>query len=325
MSTKKTKIKCYDCSDVFYNLEDLYLHIEEEHADMIPSGFSVQRYYYMRRTGKTCGNCVICKKPTTWNENTNKYNRFCNNPRCKNVYREEFKKRMIGKHGKIHLLNDPSVQRKMLANRSISGIYKWSDGKNKSYTGSYEKKALEYEDVVLNMSSDDVMTPSPHNYFYEYEGSKHFYIPDQYIVSLNAEIEIKDGGDNPNKHPKIQSVDKVKEKLKDDVMKSQKAVNYLKLTNNNMSLLLKFIDTIKQISLSDNPNKRVIMIEDEIIIKDSTTRIVAESYDPEYELSEADKILVEHLRRRIMREPDNMDIVSKVDKDLLEDMIKEGL
>ena len=46
----------------------------------------------------------------------------------------------------------------------------------------------------MNFDSDDVMTPSPHTYYYEYGGEKKFYIPDVYIPSLNLEIEIKQGG-----------------------------------------------------------------------------------------------------------------------------------
>lgn len=66
----------------------------------------------------------------------------------------------------------------------------------------------------MEFDSDDIFAPSPHTYYYEYEGTKHFYIPDFFIGSLNLEVEIKDGGDNPNNHHKIQAVDKVKEEKK---------------------------------------------------------------------------------------------------------------
>ena len=45
---------------------------------------------------------------------------------------------MVGKYGKTTLLNDPEQQKKMLANRHISGEYEWTDGNIKTYTGSYE-------------------------------------------------------------------------------------------------------------------------------------------------------------------------------------------
>jgi len=48
-----------------------------------------------------------------------------------------FKKRMIGKYGKPYLTNDPEQQKKMLANRKISGVYQWSDGSGAlPYTGT---------------------------------------------------------------------------------------------------------------------------------------------------------------------------------------------
>ena len=45
------------------------------------------------------------------------------------MYREQFKKRMIDKYGRVHLLNDPEQQRKMLQNRKISGYVEFKDGK----------------------------------------------------------------------------------------------------------------------------------------------------------------------------------------------------
>ena len=92
---------------------------------------------------------------------------------------------MIGKYGKVTLLNDPAQQKIMLSHRSISGYYVWRDYKHKSsYTGSYEKAFLEFLDLDLNFDPEDVMSPSPHTYYYEYEGKKHFYIPDFFIPSL---------------------------------------------------------------------------------------------------------------------------------------------
>ena len=130
--------KCKICGKKYNELSCLYNHIESKHADMIPQDMTVQQFYYYMKTGKRNGNCVMCKQPTSWNMNTNKYNRFCGNPRCKEEYVKIMKSRMIAKYGKAHLLNDPNKQREMLANRSISGTYEWSDGKHTTtYTGSY--------------------------------------------------------------------------------------------------------------------------------------------------------------------------------------------
>ena len=58
---------------------------------MIPEDMTPWQFVYYLRTGKKNGNCVMCKKPTTWNEKTHKYNRFCNDPKCKEKYKEIIK------------------------------------------------------------------------------------------------------------------------------------------------------------------------------------------------------------------------------------------
>jgi uncharacterized C2H2 Zn-finger protein len=234
-------IKCPICNDKFNEVEDLYGHLEKEHEESLPKDQSAAQYYYFLKTGKEHGNCVVCKMPTKWNESTNKYARFCEMASCKEKYKEEFKNRMIGKYGRVHLLNDPDQQRKMLANRSISGKYEWSDNREVPYTGTYELDFLQFLDVFMHFDSEDIMAPSPHTYYYIYEGEEKFYIPDVFIASLNLEIEIKDGGDNPNTHHKIQAVDKVKEKLKDNVMKSQKEFSYIKVVNKNYDSFFDFM------------------------------------------------------------------------------------
>ena len=235
------QIKCPACGEKFTKLDGLHDHIEEEHSELIPEGYTAQRFIYYNKTGKTHGSCVICKKDTEWNETTGKYKRFCNNPKCKEEYREIFKQRMTGKYGKTTLLNEPEQQKKMLAHRHISGEYKWTDGTFKTYTGSYELDFLRFLDLFMNMDSDDVITPSPHTYYYIYEGEKKFYIPDVYIPSLNLEIEIKDGGNNPNMHGKIQAVDKVKEKLKDEVLNTTKDIDYIKIVNKEYDTFFEYL------------------------------------------------------------------------------------
>lgn len=237
--------KCHICEKKYVSLDGLLDHYEDAHSDNIPKGWTVDRFYYYGKTGKAHGTCVICGQETGWNTSTSKYFRLCKRHECKEKYVEEFKKRMINKHGTASLLNDPDHQRKMLANRKISGQYEWSDGKLISYTGSYEKDFLQFLDVLLNFESEDILSPSPHTYYYEYEGEKKFYIPDFYIISLNLEIEIKDGGDNPNNHHKIQDVDKVKEQLKDKVMTEQGKFNYVKITNKEYAPFFEILQKLK--------------------------------------------------------------------------------
>lgn len=240
------KIGCPLCEENFTSPEGLFEHVEEEHRDEIPEDFTADQYVYFVRTGRDHGNCVVCKGATNWNPKTHKYARFCSKKSCKEKYINTFKSRMISKYGKTTLLNDPTQQKKMLAHRKISGEYKWSDGTKKVYTGSYELDFLKFLDVFMGYDSSDVMTPSPHTYYYIYEGEKKFYIPDAYIPSLNLEIEIKDGGDNPNKHHKIVSVDKEKERLKDEVMYSLKDRRYIKIVNKNYDGFFKFLQDEKE-------------------------------------------------------------------------------
>lgn len=257
--SRKRRIYCNFCDFFCYSAEDLVSHIEQEHDEMIPEDMTPWQFAYMMRTGKTHGNCIICKGKTTWNEKIHKYNRLCEKPKCKDTYVEMFRNRMVGKYGKTTLLNDPEHQKKMLSNRKISGEYLWRDHVHKTqYTGSYEKSFLEFLDVVMNFDPEDVISPSPHTYYYEYEGNKHFYIPDFFIMSLGLEIEIKDGGDNPNMHGKIQAVDKVKEKLKDDVM-SHNEYNYLKITNKDNSKFLDYLGLWREQSLEKKPEKIIML------------------------------------------------------------------
>ncbi len=254
-------IKCPICQMKYSELEKLLLHLDSEHGNQIPENWSTSQFYYSLRTGKTHGSCVICKGDTEWNESTNKYHRFCKNPKCKETYTNEFKKRMIGKYGKVSLLNDPEQQKKMLQNRKISGKYKFTDGGEVNYTGSYEQDFLRVLDVMFGFNSSDIMSPSPHTYHYLHEGRERFYIPDFFIPSLGVEIEIKDGGDNPNRHHKIQDVDKVKEQLKDNVMTSQKNFHYVKITNKDYTTWFKFLLELKERAIQGEKEiKPVFMI-----------------------------------------------------------------
>lgn len=239
--------KCPNCNDKFEQLPDLLNHIEEDHSDSIPKDQTSEQYYYMMRTGKTHGNCIVCKRPTKWKEATGKYHRFCGRVTCNETYRKTFQDRMIGTYGKVTLLKDPSHQKKMLANRSISGRYKWSDGKEFVYTGSYELDFLKFLDLFMGFDSDDVMAPSPHTYYYKYNGEEKFYMPDFFIPSLNLEIEVKDSAiNNPNTHHKIQAVDKVKEKLKDGVLLSQKQFSYIKVLGKEYDNFFDILMTMKK-------------------------------------------------------------------------------
>lgn len=249
----KKKARCKICGRVFIDKAHLVDHIDRSHKDQIPGGWSAARYECYLRTGKVEGKCIYCGKPTGFNEKTGKYFRLCKDPKCRKAASDAADRNMIGKFGKTSLLDDPDQQRKMVYARKNSGTYAFVDPEDPKkkyevmYDSSYGKDFLEMLDNFLMFSGQDIIGPSPHTYYYEYEGKKHFYIPDFYIPSLNLEIEIKDGGANPNTHPKIQAVDKVKEKLKDELMDSLKnQVSYIKVVNKEYGPFYALLSELKE-------------------------------------------------------------------------------
>lgn len=192
-------------------------HYEEKHKDLLPEDMNGFRYFYYLLTKKERGACVICKNPTDFNETTMKYSRFCNNPKCKETYKKERDERMIRKYGKVCILDNPEVQKKMQQNRKIAGTYKWSDGSIEiGYLSSYELHFLKYLDIELKWPSSDIMGPSPNIYNYEYKGKSHFYMPDFFIPSKMLEIEIK----SSIRMERQNQESREKEEIKDELMKS---------------------------------------------------------------------------------------------------------
>lgn len=210
------------------------------HKKEIPSGVPSDQYFYdLEHQGKS-GKCTECGKETPWNPKTHKYARLCGRKECAEKVRETFRKRMMMKYNTDNIADRPEHQRKMLAGRKISGVYKWQDGTETDYVGTYEQDFLHICESMLNMNGEDIQGPSPNTYEYEYEGKKHFYIPDFFIPDMNLEVEVKDGGDNPNMHHKIQEVDKVKENLKDKVMKKQSDHHYIKVSGKDYQRFIAF-------------------------------------------------------------------------------------
>lgn len=242
------KFQCPFCTNVYRATDKqkvpaakiaLYDHMEKEHHELL-NGLSPAQVYFNFKYKKTHGTCVMCGKETKWCEASERYERLCSEA-CKAAYRKQFLERMKRK-GKDKQMEDPEHQKKMLANRKISGKYKWRDGKTVTpYVGSYEREFLEFLDIAMQINPTDVVGPAPQIFYYTYENKQHFYIPDFYITSLNLLIEIKDGGSNPNKHPKIQKVDKAKERLKDLEVAKYKEFDYIKVTDKDYSIFVNYL------------------------------------------------------------------------------------
>lgn len=229
--------KCPFCSKKYINKNSLYEHMDNIHNEQL-NGLTPAHFYFNYRNHKTEGKCIICKGPTKFNEETERYDRLCSE-KCKEKYIKMFKERMIKKYGKDNLLNDPEMQKKMLASRKISGTYIWTDKTKYTYTGSYEKDMLQYLDKILNFESKDVISPAPQIFKYEYEGKEHFYMPDIYITSLNLIIEVK----GTNNH--YQKRDINIQKIKKETVEKEKKYNYIIVFDKKYDELLKLIEKIK--------------------------------------------------------------------------------
>ena len=240
--------RTYKCPFCDKRLEraKLITHIDKKHEEMLPEGYDGCRYVYDTINNITdgAGKCRICGSPTDWNGS--RYNVLCNNPKCKEKMRENYKKNMLRVRGTYNILNDPEQQKIMLANRKISGRYKHSDGGIIQYTGSYEKAFLEFIDNFLQIPSVDIISPGP-TMEYMYNGSKHIYIPDFYILSINCIIEIKDGGENiNNKQSDSMKASREKTLEKERIITNQGIYNYIRLTNNQFEQLIDLFMTMKE-------------------------------------------------------------------------------
>ena len=236
------KYQCPYCEKRLPRME-LIDHVARKHEELIPENYSASRVVYESINKTDHGTCMICKKPVyEWNEKTSRYNNLCNNPHCREEVRRIALERHIKTYNAPTLLNNPEHQEKMLANRHISGRYKYSDGTIFTYTGKYEKSALEFMDKVMNISSKDIQMPGP-ILEYEYNGEKHSWITDIYYIPANLIIEVKDGGNNPNNRnmPEYRGKQKAKEVMITELGK----FNYLRLTNNYFSQLLEALAEIK--------------------------------------------------------------------------------
>lgn len=244
-------MKNYACPycNASYHRNDLVKHIDKNHQDELPLNYTAYRLVYDIVNNKDGhGNCTVCGKPTKWNEKRQKYERLCGNPKCYEAIKKTYRERMMKIYNKPHLLDDPEQQEKMLANRKISGKYKWSDGKVFTYTGKYEKNLMEFLDKALEYKSDEVLAPGP-VLEYEYKGKKKHWITDFLLLPYNLIIEVKDGGKNPNNRKMVDY--RAKQEAKEKMITNLGTYNYLRLTDNDFSQLLSILAELKMNTLED--------------------------------------------------------------------------
>lgn len=251
-STKsKKRYKCPYCN-IRDTKDNLLIHIEEDHSELIPQGYTPARVLFNSINHKEKGTCVCgCGRETKWNEDLCRYERLTDDPKCKQRYIDMVNSRKTKKYGDWNLAKDPAFQEKMLAGRRISGTYKFK-GVPIEYTGSYEKKVLEFLDKVMNFKAKDIMTPGP-VITYTFEDKEHFYISDLYIIPYNLIVEIKDGGDNPNNR-EMHSY-RAKQIAKEDQIIKDKEFNYVRVTNNQFGQLLAVLAELKLQLVDDSYSK----------------------------------------------------------------------
>lgn len=270
------KYKCPFCETKLPR-NALITHISKYHKELIPENRTAAQLVFNVINKKDHGSCVVCGKETEWDENVYRYKRYCSK-RCKDILAKKAKENMIKVYGKSTLLNEPEQQEKMLAHRGISGTYNFQ-GKNITYTGSYEKELLIFLDKVLHLNPDDIVMPGP---IIEYmnKGTKRFWITDCYYEPFNLVIEVKDGGDNPNNREMTDYRNKQLDK-EAAIVKLGK-YNYIRLTNNNMTQLLEVFIKIK-LSMEDedfqNGKYKIIKVNESTDIKFITESFKEEKYD----------------------------------------------
>ena len=263
MATER-RIACPLCRRKDFK-DKLIRHIEKDHEDII-GDISAEQFLY-DKTHPGSGKCIVCGNKTDWNEKTGKYHRLCSNPKCKEELRAKFKKNMIRVHGKVSLLDDAAHQAKMLAHRSISGTYVYSDGTKFTYTGSYEHKAIEFMDKVLHCNSKDIIMPGPVIDYTDQYGNSRQWITDIYYVPYNLIIEVKDGGDNPNNRQMDEY--RAKQVSKEAELIKLGEYNYLRLTDNKFVQLMEVLALLKDQEINDpTTTNKVIRINESAVYDD---------------------------------------------------------
>lgn len=248
---KKFKCPYFDRCGCRLDRHKLVDHVNKYHNDLIPEGYTASRIVFNSINKKEHGTCTICGKESPWNESKCRYERLCGNPKCTEKYIEVAADRLYKRRGctKEDLLNDPEFQNRMLANRSISGTYKFQNGKVMNYVGSYEKAFLEFMDHFFNVNPDDLIQPGP-VVMYTFKGEQKKWITDFYYEPFNLVFDIKDGGNNPNNREMTEY--REKQKAKESAIEKDGEYNYIRLTNNDFEQLILIMLEIKM-SMMENP------------------------------------------------------------------------
>lgn len=243
-STTKKRYKCPYC-DIHDTKDNLIVHVNDIHNDLLPEDYTAARVVFNYIYKKNEGRCTECGKETKWNEDRCRYDRQCSD-RCRKIYSDKMHSHIMNVYGIWNLCSDPEHLKKMLENRKISGTYKFINSVGvRSYTGSYEKKCLQFMDSI-NIPAYDIITPGPIiEYPYTDNGEEKIltYITDIYYAPYNLIIECKDGGSNPNNR-EMKSY-REKQIAKEAQLRKIQKYNYIRLTDNQFDQLLYILSLLK--------------------------------------------------------------------------------
>ena len=287
------KFKCKYC-DFRGNREALVSHIENKHPEFVNEDYPASRIVYNYLNNVDTGHCIICGKPTEWNDKTWKYKRHCGSKACKEAIKNTYRQRAIAARGKYVFTDDPKHVEKMLAARKISGTYICRDGSKKTYTGSYERKAIEFMDKVLELDPEDIMMPGP-IIKYEYNGEQHDWITDIYFIPYNLIIEVKDGGDNPNRREMPEY--RAKQEAKEKAIIEGKKFNYLRLTNNNFEQLLQMFTALRLAMLNDEKEAHETIVKINESLNSRYTYLNTPTKSRRILVAETDPMDPKHIKR----------------------------
>ena len=300
----KKRYKCPYCEERL-DRNKLPSHIDKKHPEMIPEGYTASRVAFNTINKKTIGHCIICGKETDWNEDKCRYERICNDPKCKKKYIKMTEERLKKARGitKKEMLSNPDFQNKMLKGRSISGTYKFSDGGKLEYVGSYEKNFLEFMDKFLKVKSSDIQAPGPTIEYY-YDGKKHFWITDYYYIPYNLVLDIKDGGKNPNNREMPEY--RAKQRAKEKAISQLGEYNYIRLTDNQFDQLIEIMLDLKEslIELEGPYNQKIAQIKPIIKVnEDGVINLMKHNKQSIHEVLSSDSI--QSILQRVLTNPIN--------------------
>lgn len=250
---KKKYVKKYKCPycELRLSRTDLVKHIEEDHTDLMPEGFSVNRIVFNTVNHKEIGHCVMCRKETEWNEDKCRYERLC--PKCIKIY-ADYAENNNHRHRDMRD-KSKNIAKDMVDARKSTIKYKFPKPDNGVIicNSKYELELIKFLHEVMGFHSYDIVTNL--SIPYKYKGKTYRYYPDFYLPDYNLIIEVKDGGNNPN--GSITSDVRERTRLKEQEIIKNYNYNYIRLTNKNHAQLLEALMNIKYSYMEGKPERYI--------------------------------------------------------------------